>query len=194
MIRFTMKDFPKTASLERDDQGRLYDSKVREFLTSFMGPDKAQRLECFACLRWLMKETHQFSERWAEQHGLTEGRMQVLMRLRHGGDMPLGELAEQLRVSPRNVTGLVDHLERDGIVERVPDPADRRSVRAHLSEHGAQLLDRIWRESLERTLSLTEGISQEELDQLRHVCLRLVQNIESHRKEPAHTTPERSNT
>lgn len=187
-----MKDFPKTASLERDEAGRLYDCKVRDFLTSFIGPDSARRLECFASLRWLMKETHQFGERWAEQHGLTEGRMQVLIRLKHDGDLPLGELAEQLHVSPRNVTGLVDHLERDGLVERVPDPVDRRSVRAHLSEHGSEVIDRVWRESLERTLSLTDGIPQEELDQLRHICLRLIQNIEAHHKESAHTTPQRS--
>jgi DNA-binding MarR family transcriptional regulator len=189
-----MKGFPNTTSVDRDEHGRLYDCQVRDFLTSFMGADNARRLESFGSLRWLMKEVHHFGERWAEQHGLTEGRMQVLMRLRHHGDTPLGELAEQLRVSARNVTGLVDHLERDGLVERVPDPADRRSVRAHLSEHGSQVIDGIWRQSLERSLALTEGISQEELDQLRDICLRLIQKIQAHQKESTPAEAERSIT
>src|SRR6266853_654254 len=54
----------------------------------------------------------------------------------------LGDLADELDSTPRNITGLVDHLERDGLVERVPDPQDRRSVRARLTPAGRERIER----------------------------------------------------
>lgn len=181
----------KWLDLRLDQCGRLYDRRAREMLDPLVGPEAARRLECFAAMRWLIQRSHQRMERWLEKHGLTEGRMQILMRLRHQGDVPLGELAEGMRVSPRNVTGLVDNLERDGLVERVPDATDRRSVHAHLTERGKELIDGIWREALQRSLVLTEGMSQDDLDLLRDTCLRMVQRLESAMDGLA-TTEERS--
>ena len=90
--------------------------------------------------------------------------------------MPLGELADDLTMTPRNVTGLVDHLERDGLVARVPDPEDRRSVRARLTDAGRARIDSIWKEGLEHQFEMVEGISKDDLAQLRHLCLLLVEN------------------
>src|SRR3984893_16783894 len=85
----------------------------------------------------------QLMDRWAETHGLSEGRLHVLFQLAAapGHQLPLGELAEQLEVTPRNVTGLIDHLERDGFVERVDDPDDRRSIYARLTAAGGKRLE-----------------------------------------------------
>jgi DNA-binding MarR family transcriptional regulator len=94
--------------------------------------------------------------------------------------MPLGDLADDLESTPRNITGLVDHLERDGLVERVPDPADRRSVRARLTEQGRKQIDAIWKEGMDHQYDLVRGLTKEELAQLRHLCLLMV---ESARKE-----------
>jgi DNA-binding MarR family transcriptional regulator len=77
--------------------------------------------------------------------------------------------------TPRNVTGLVDHLERDGLVERVPDPEDRRSVRARLTEKGQAKIDGIWKEGLQHQYALAGGLTKDEMAQLRHLCLTLVQ-------------------
>jgi DNA-binding MarR family transcriptional regulator len=176
--RFNMTDFPDHPELVVDEAGRLYDRQARAMVDPLLGPEAARRLECFAAMRWLMKRMHQHMERWVERHGLTEGRLLVLMHLRRQGDRPLGELADLMMVSPRNVTGLMDHLERDGLVERVPDPADRRSVRARLTDSGRELIDRIWRDSLEQSLALTDDIPQEDLDVLRHTCLRMIKRIE----------------
>src|SRR5712691_3396840 len=89
-------------------------------------------------------------------------------------------LAGDLESTPRNITGLVDHLERDGLVERVPDPDDRRSVRAKLTEAGRVRIEAIWKEGLEHQFEVVEGFSKDDLAQLRHLCLKLV---ESARKE-----------
>jgi DNA-binding MarR family transcriptional regulator len=182
---FTMKDFAKHPDVGVDGSGRLFDRQARELLEPLVGAEAVRRSEGMNAARWLMQRMHQYMQRSVERYGLTEGRLQVLMRLRHRGDLPLGELAELMRVSPRNVTGLVDHLERDGLVARVPDPNDRRSVRAHITEQGQQLLKDMFQEFMRRAMRIFEGIPQDDLDQFRHMCLLLVQRIEQLSEETA---------
>lgn len=52
--------------------------------------------------------------------------------------LPLGELAEKLSCVKSNATQLVDRLEADGLVRRVADAEDRRSVRAELTQRGRE--------------------------------------------------------
>ena len=169
-------DISKLDSFElgRDDDGRLYMKKFRELFSPLKRDLTA--VEALSALRFAGRSLRLLQERWAERHGLSEGRIGVLFRLKRGGDMPLGELADDLDSSPRNITGLVDHLERDGLVERVPDPTDRRSVRARLTAEGRALIDRIWEEGMEHQHEVVGALSKDDLAQLRHLCLMLVEN------------------
>ena len=160
--------------LDRDDDGRLYMKRFRELFAP-LNMDMSG-IEALSALRFAGRSVHLMQERWAEHHGLSEGRIGVLFRLQRCGDMPLGELADDLDSTPRNITGLVDHLERDGLVERVPDPQDRRSLRARLTPAGKQRIDSIWMEGFQHQSTVTEGMSKEDLAQLRHLCLQLVEN------------------
>jgi DNA-binding MarR family transcriptional regulator len=160
--------------ISRDEQGRLYSPRMR----ALMAPLKIDTsvVEAMAALRVAGKFMHLLQDRWAEQHGLSEGRLAVMFRLYRQGDCPLGDLASELDTTPRNITGLVDHLERDGLVERVPDPQDRRSLRARLTPAGKQRIDGIWLEGFEHQNVVTAGMSKDDLAQLRHLCLQLVEN------------------
>ena len=60
--------------------------------------------------------------------GLTRARATLLMALHRFGPLTQRQLSELLRVTPRNVTGLVDGLEAGGLVARGPHPADRRAA------------------------------------------------------------------
>jgi DNA-binding MarR family transcriptional regulator len=62
------------------------------------------------------------------------------------------------------------------LVERVPDPEDRRSVRARLTEAGRARIEAIWKEGLEHQFEIVEGFNKDDLAQLRHLCLQLVEN------------------
>jgi DNA-binding MarR family transcriptional regulator len=55
-----------------------------------------------------------------------------------GESMSLSDLAAQLTCVRSNVTQLVDRLEADGLVRRVEDPKDRRSVRAEVTRLGRE--------------------------------------------------------
>jgi DNA-binding MarR family transcriptional regulator len=75
-------------------------------------------------------------ERDLSKRGLTRARATVISHLHHRGPMRQRELAEALRVTPRNVTGLLDALEATGFVARSPHPTDRRATLVTLTAQG----------------------------------------------------------
>ena len=169
-----LTDVSREGELARDDQGRLYLKHFRELFDPLKLDVSA--VEALSALRMASHSLQLLQERWAEKHGLSAGRMGVLFRLMRCGDTPLGDLALALDSTPRNITGLVDHLERDGLVERIPDPADRRSVRARLTETGRARITGIWKEGIEHQYALAGPLTKDDLAQLRHLCLQLVEN------------------
>lgn len=161
------------SELARGEDGKLYDRTFRALMDP-LGVDSTP-IEALTALRMAGRSLMLLQERWAEQHRLSSGRLGVMFRLMRCGDQALGDLAEGLDSTPRNITGLVDHLERDGLVERVPDPDDRRSVRARLTEKGRATINGIWKEGMAQQYALAGGMTKEDLAQLRHLCLTLVQ-------------------
>ncbi|GAA3229920.1 MarR family transcriptional regulator [Nonomuraea helvata] len=90
--------------------------------------------------------------------------------------LSIGELAQSAGVSSRNVTGLVDTLEKDGLVRRVQDPRDRRSVLARITPDGRAWIEAFRKPSQLAMAAIFRGFSPEELTSLRHLCLRLADN------------------
>lgn len=176
MRPLTFKTELDATELRSDRDGFLFDPRIREILVQ-TGRKVSPGSEALAAVRMLGKKMHVTMERWAEQHGLSEGRFQILVRLQHqeNGRLTMGDLAEMLDVSPRTVTGLVDNLERDGLVKRVDDPGDRRSVYAEVTDQGRERIKALWRETAGAQTALTKGFTDAELIQLRHLCLRLLQ-------------------
>ena len=71
--------------------------------------------------------------------GLSMAKHSALSRLEEAREpMSLSELAEKLSCVRSNITQLIDRLEADGLVRRVADPDDRRSVRAELTDLGRE--------------------------------------------------------
>lgn len=167
-------------ALVEDENGLLYDERFRAMMAAESTDDLyVPAVEAIIALRAAGKFMHLNFERWAEQHQLSEGRLQVIFALKRapGHQLPLGELADSLEVTPRNITGLVDHLERANLVERVADPEDRRSVLARLTPAGLAKVKEVWQEAFTQRRTVTMGLTAEELAQLRHLCFRLVQNM-----------------
>src|SRR5256712_12040360 len=132
-------------SLATDHAGRLYDSRFRDAIRSNRRPlseREVRTVEAMTALRITARLTRQLMDRWADKHGLSEGRLHALFQLAAAPNhrLPLGELADHLDVSPRNVTGLIDHLEQDGLVQRIDDPDDRRLTYAQLTAAGGKRL------------------------------------------------------
>jgi DNA-binding MarR family transcriptional regulator len=72
-----------------------------------------------------------------ELHGLTLAQLNVLTHMAGARrSLVLSEIAEKLQCVRSNVTQMIDRLESEGLVRRLADPADRRTVRVELTELG----------------------------------------------------------
>ena len=74
---------------------------------------------------------------------ITPGHLRALRVLSRSGTMRLSELSDHLHIAPRSTTEVADALESRGLIQRRPDPGDRRATLVELTEHGASVLSAI---------------------------------------------------
>jgi DNA-binding MarR family transcriptional regulator len=74
--------------------------------------------------------------------GLGYEHMRLLHSLNLGGPAIMREIGDMLQVTPRNMTAMVDQLERAGLVVRRPHPADRRATLLELTPAGRETANR----------------------------------------------------
>ncbi len=117
------------------------------------------------------------------QDGLTVPRATLVWHLHHRGPSTQRALADALRVTPRNITGLVDGLEATGFVARGPHPTDRRATLVSLTPHGTATLGRMARGHQELARTLFGGLPADRLaafaDGLDHVAARLREALQT---------------
>ena len=98
------------------------------------------------------------------RYGLNQTRLIILVLLdsSENGSMRSSELAEHAIVSRATITGLLDTLEKDGLVARAPDARDRRASCVTITEKGKALLHNVqpllirWTENILSALSVRE--------------------------------------
>ncbi len=95
-----------------------------------------------AAFRLTLRRFLHFSETAAEAAGLAPQQHQALLAVRAapGAMMLVGELAEALLIRPHSASGLVDRLERLGLISRISPGADRRRVSVALTPEGEAAL------------------------------------------------------
>ena len=107
-------------------------------------------------------------------HGLTFAQWMLMKQVRARGRLTARELADALDVTPANVTGILDRLEREGLVTRARSGDDRRVVFVRLTDEGHARLDAIRREGEGRVLATAfEGWSAADVAQLQALLGRL---------------------
>jgi len=92
----------------------------------------------------LMDRTKQDIREIADDEGLSVAQLDVLRRLRYQGPSPMRRLAEEMNCEASNLTGLVDRLETRRLVERRPDPTDRRVKLLALTDEGEAVSQQTW--------------------------------------------------
>ncbi|MDS0140406.1 MULTISPECIES: MarR family transcriptional regulator [unclassified Amycolatopsis] len=167
-----MNDVP---NLARDEDDRLYSPDVRSALAGFTLGEDTGVLEAAAAVRTAARSLEALRSRGTDSRGLSPGALDILIRLATGGAQ-IKDLAASAGVSSRNVTGLVDTLERAGLAERVPDSRDRRAVQVGITAEGRTWLEEFRRPSQLAMAALFRGFTTAETAQLRHLCLRLAEN------------------
>jgi DNA-binding MarR family transcriptional regulator len=111
-------------------------------------------------------------------HNITQGRFMIMMLLlEKGGDClratTPAELADLASVSRATITGLLDTLERDGFVCRLPDPTDRRQMSVHLTASGHQFMHDILPDHFRLITQITSVLTHNELTMLTRLLIKV---------------------
>jgi DNA-binding MarR family transcriptional regulator len=104
------------------------------------GTDEPLVEEFWALSRRLRAAAREALAEW----DVTPSQARALGVLRRCGPLRLGDLAEHLRIAPRSATEVVDGLEERALVDRRPDPADRRATLVALTARGEEVAAGIW--------------------------------------------------
>ena len=118
-----------------------------------------------ATFRYELRRFLHFSERAAEDAGVTAQQHQALLAIRaaSGAAMAVGALAERLLLRPHSTTGLIDRLQKLDLVERFQADGDRRQVLVRLTPMGETLLATLseaHRAELRRLTPLLAGLME----------------------------------
>jgi DNA-binding MarR family transcriptional regulator len=110
-------------------------------------------------------------------HGLETWEFDVLAALRREGKpyvLSPGQLISQTMVTSGTMTNRIDRLENAGLVQRLPDPQDRRGVHVRLTPRGKGRVDAALADLLERERELLQGIGKADRETLSTLLRRLV--------------------
>ncbi|MEU9349678.1 MarR family transcriptional regulator [Streptomyces griseoloalbus] len=134
-------------------------------------PD-ALTLEVVDLIGSVVARYHEEYEEAAAGHTLT-GAQARLLSLLSLEPLPMRKLAQRLKCEPSNVTGIVDRLESRGLVERRPDPTDRRVKLAAATAEGRRVA-RSLQDSLRFAREPLAGLSEGERVALRDALRRML--------------------
>lgn len=108
--------------------------------------------------------------------GITLPRFDLLSQLeRHPDGLKMSELSRRMMVTGGNVTGIVDQLVKEGLVERLDDESDRRAWRVRLTRAGDKAFAEMARAHEDWVAELLSGLSRRDSDALMQLLARLKQ-------------------
>ncbi|PTW62573.1 MarR family transcriptional regulator [Breoghania corrubedonensis] len=113
------------------------------------------------------------------EFGLQPGEFDVLATLRRSG-MPYAltptALYEAAMISSGSMTNRIDRLEKSRLVERMPNPADKRGTLVGLTADGLALIDRAVEAHIANQKHVVSGLDEQEQKQLAALLGKLIQS------------------
>ncbi len=117
-----------------------------------------------------------FDER-ARAIGVTRPQWQVISTLARNEGINQGTLADLLEVEPITTARMIDRLQEAGLVERRPDPADRRAWLLFLTERSRGLTVKLRQLGDEALAQALEGVAEDERAGLGRTLLHIRNNL-----------------
>lgn len=117
---------------------------------------------------------------FAGAHGLDRGQGDVLLTLRRAGKpyrLSPSVLTGSLLVTSGTMTNRLDRLEAQGLLERKPNPEDRRGMDVQLTTAGVKLTEKLIAEHVANEQKMLEPLSERERDQLVRITRKLLAHL-----------------
>jgi DNA-binding MarR family transcriptional regulator len=143
------------------------DELDREFFEDYKKFFPGMDLETIHSFARLMMRFHQIKilmEGYFNKMGLTKSRFMVLIQLYRKRDqgMSIGDISHFHQVRSATMTGIIDTLEREGQIERIHDPSDRRRVIVRITGAGRELMEKFLPRYQRHIKQMLNGLSEKE--------------------------------
>lgn len=109
--------------------------------------------------------------------GITAGEARALHHAAAAGPVRQSLLAERMAVEPMTLVGYLDRLERAGLAERTPDPADRRAKLVRTTPAADAIMARIAEIALDVRRGATAGMSADDVGRMREALKLMRANL-----------------
>ncbi len=158
---FTLPDMPQDRALLE--------------LADRFSESEATSLRAFLAFLHVSAETYEAYNVHFARYGLSDGRFSLLIFLLTERERVLtpSDCAERLGVTRATVTGLLDGLEREGLIRREPRPGDGRMLAVRLTEQGQKLLEGMLPDHFRRITAFTSHLTEIEKMLLISLIVRL---------------------
>ncbi len=113
-----------------------------------------------------------------EAHSILTAQWSVMRVLWDIEGLTQVELADRMRVEKASLTGVLDGMERGGLIVRKRNPDDKRKINITLTVRGRRLKSEILPAGAKINRRATRGMSEAEIVQLRHLLAKVIQNLE----------------
>src|SRR5437762_959275 len=162
----------KTAKPTQPDHIDRWLEEIREHL-----PKLDLRVEGIVDrINGIQRRVRRMLDETLEERGLSSGEWHVLGRLSRseGGRRAAGGLAKKVDLSSAAMTNRLDRLEKAGLVRRLQDETDRRSVQVEITTEGRKLWERAVDTQAAKEAIVAEALSPDQQDQLNDLLRRLM--------------------
>ncbi len=133
--------------------------------------------ETVEAIDYIYQESHRLAKSLASNYGLTGRQLAVAKALEAEGPMSLTTLSTRIRAQNSTVTGIIDRMEREGLVARVRSFHDRRVVHIKLTDKGVKLVKRIELDPSAFLKRALNALKPEEHAELNRVLSKLADNL-----------------
>jgi len=138
---------------------------------------KADVDQTLEAIIYLYTEGRRITKEFARRANLTGPQLTVIKMLEQIGDLSLTELSEKIRAQNSTVTGIIDRMEREGLVLRERSQEDRRVVHIRLTQKGADLARDIPVEPMEILRQALLSLSTNEARDLLKIATKLAKRV-----------------
>lgn len=135
--------------------------------------------EIVEAIVYLYTESRRLTKETAARHGLTGPQLTVIKMLETLGDLSLSRLSERIRAQNSTVTGIVDRMEREGLVTRARSETDRRVVHIQLTQKGLDIAQEVKVEPIQLFREALSSLSREDTKDLLRVLTKLAHRVKS---------------
>ncbi|ADO74482.1 MarR family winged helix-turn-helix transcriptional regulator [Stigmatella aurantiaca] len=155
--------------------------RLRRLAKRFPELDVSAITTCLSMLRLAQELTEGYDAHFS-RHGLSQGRFVILIHLldaedAHKDGWTPAELAEHAGVSRATMTGLMDTLEKDGLISRENHPSDRRMYTVRLTPKAHAFLQGMLPDHYRRISALMSPLSETERTTLQELLAKVASGI-----------------